>query len=213
MKLVLYSDQSIEANKKVDIELLKLINKEKPHIGYIASGSDITRTYFNLKVEYYRNLGVDNILYFDLDVEFDESKIEDLFNCDAIHLPGGNTYWFLYNLKKRNFISKLQQFVSMGKVLIGISAGSILMSKNIDIAQFEDENVVSLKDTTSLGLVDFEFLPHWNMYSSCLEDLKKYSLEKNNVIYACKDGDGIVVENNEIRFYGDIIKIINGSIV
>jgi hypothetical protein len=78
MKLVLYSDQSIEANKKIDIELLKLINKEKPHIGYIASGSDITRTYFNPKVEYYQNLGVDNILYFDLDVEFDEAKIEDL---------------------------------------------------------------------------------------------------------------------------------------
>lgn len=213
MKLVLYSDQSIEANKKIDIELLKLINKEKPHIGYIASGSDITRSYFSPKVEYYRKLGVDNILYFDLDVEFDESKIEDLFNCDAIHLLGGNTYWFLYNLKKRNFISLLQQFVAKGKVLVGISAGSILMSKNIDIAQFEDKNVVSLKDTTSLGLVDFEFLPHWNMYSSCMEELKKYSQEKNNVIYACKDGDGIIVENNELRFFGDIIKITNGSIV
>ena len=207
MKLVLYSDQSIEANKKIDIELLKLINKEKPHIGYITSGSDITRLYFNPKVEYYRNLGVENVLYFDLDVEFDESKIEDLFSCDAIHLPGGNTYWFLYNLKKRNFIPLLQQFV------IGISAGSILMSKNIDIAQFEDERVVSLNDTTSLELVDFEFLPHWNKYSSCLEELKKYSQEKNNIIYACKDGDGIVVENNEVRFYGEIIKIMNGSIV
>lgn len=79
MKLVLYSDQSIEANKKIDIELLKLINKEKPHIGYIASGSDITRTYFNPKVEYYQNLGVDNILYKEIRFYGDIIKIVNGF--------------------------------------------------------------------------------------------------------------------------------------
>ena len=36
-KIVLYSDQIIKANRKVDYELLRLLNKKNPSIGYIPS--------------------------------------------------------------------------------------------------------------------------------------------------------------------------------
>jgi dipeptidase E len=210
-RLVLYSDQMIAENKKIDMELLRLIDNEKPRIGYIASATDSTRKYYYQKIEYYKNLGVEHLLYFDLDKEYDETKVDELLNCDAIHLSGGNTYCFLNSLKKRNFIPVLQDYVLKGKVLIGISAGSILMSETIDIAQFGDDNFLNLEDTHALGLVDFEFMPHWNKDFVFLDEVKNYSKINNRVIYACKDGDGIVIENDEMKLFGGVIKIEDGK--
>jgi dipeptidase E len=45
-----------------------------------------------------------------------------------------------------------------------------------------------------------------------LEDLKKYSIKSNSVIYACKDGDGIIVNNHGIKFFGEVLKIKNGEV-
>ena len=54
-KLVLYSDQVIDENRKVDYELLKLINKKDASIAYIPSSSDVSRKYFKQKIKYYND--------------------------------------------------------------------------------------------------------------------------------------------------------------
>ena len=206
---MLYSDQIIEESRKVDYELLRLLNKKNPSIGYIPSCSDLTRKYFNPKVQYYNELGISDIQYFDLDKEYNEAKINDVFNCDAIHLSGGNTFYFLHLLRKRNLIKLLKLYVEQGGILIGISAGSIIVTKTIDIAQFGDENLVGIDDKSSLGLVDFEFMPHWSEDESIkyLDLLKDYSKSKNTTVYACADSDGIVIDGDDIKFIGNIIKI------
>ncbi|MPQ31378.1 peptidase S51 [Clostridium estertheticum] len=208
-KIVLYSDQIIKENRKIDYELLRLLNKKNPSIGYIPSCSDLTRKYFNPKVQYYNELGISNIQYFDLDKEYDERKINDIFQSDAIHLSGGNTFYFLYLLKKRNLVKLLQLYVEQGGILIGISAGSIILSKTIDMAQFGDEDIVGIEDRSSLGIVDFQFMPHWSDDESIkyLKVLKDYSKVKKTTIYACNDGDGIVINGDDIKFIGNVIKI------
>lgn len=211
-KLVLYSDQGIE-RRELDKEVLALIGKENPKIGYIPSCSDIERKYFNIASEYYEGMGIKDPLYFDLDKEYDESKLEELMKCDAIHLSGGNTFYFLNSLKKRNMIDRIKEYVEKGGVLIGLSAGSIIMSETIEAAQFGDYNEIDLKDLNALGLVDFEFMPHWNTDDRYLNDLLEYSKEVKKVIYTCKDGDGIVINNHEIKFIGEIGKIENGKYI
>ncbi|MGH4119162.1 Type 1 glutamine amidotransferase-like domain-containing protein [Clostridium sp.] len=208
-KIVLYSDQIIKENRKVDYELLRLLNKKNPSIGYIPSCSDLTRKYFNPKVKYYNELGISNIQYFDLDKEYDEIKINDIFKSDAIHLSGGNTFYFLYLLKKRNLVKSLQLYVEQGGILIGISAGGIILSKTIDMAQFGDEDIVGIADRSSLGIVDFQFMPHWSDDEGIkyLDLLKDYSKIKKTTIYACNDGDGIVIDDDDIKFIGNVIKI------
>jgi dipeptidase E len=208
-KIVLYSDQIIQENKRVDYELLRLLDKKNPSIGYIPSCSDLTRKYFTPKVKYYNELGISNIQYFDLDKEYDEIKINDVFKSDAIHLSGGNTFYFLYLLKKRNLVRSLQLYVEQGGILIGISAGSIILSKTIDMAQFGDEDIVGIADRSSLGIVDFQFMPHWSDDESnkYLDLLKDYSKVKKTTIYACNDGDGIVIDGDDIKFIGNVTKI------
>ena len=107
-KLILYSNQIIEENNKVDNELLNMLGKTNPSIGYIPSCSDLTRKYFKQRIEYYKALGIHDIQYFDLDKEYDETKIMDIFKCDAIHLSGGNTFYFLNLMKKIGFIEFLK---------------------------------------------------------------------------------------------------------
>jgi len=212
-KLVLHSDQ-IQGHKEVDLAFIELLGKKSPRLAYIPSQSDFERKYFNQKVEWYKQFGITDLLYFDVDKEYDEKKNDELFACDAIFLSGGNTYYFLNSLKKREFLPKLREYVRKGGILIGVSAGSIIMSKTVDITTFHDENTIGLKGYTALGLVDFEFFPHLDHnIKQYLEDLKKYSINKrNSVIYACKDGDGIIVYDHEIKFIGEVLKIKNGEI-
>lgn len=211
-KLVMYSDQIENRTKEVDDWVLKLIDKENPKVGYIPSCSDLTRKYFNQKVEHYESMGINDLLYFDLDEEYDETKINELLSCDAIHLSGGNTFYFLQLLKKRNFLDIIRNYVLEGGVLIGISAGSIMMSETIDAAAFGDEDNVRDENKEALGLVDFEFMPHWERDQEYLQDLLDYSRKSNKVIYACNDGDGIIINGDKIEFIGDVQKIYDGKI-
>ncbi|WP_243522336.1 Type 1 glutamine amidotransferase-like domain-containing protein [Bacillus pseudomycoides] len=207
-KIVLYSDQ-IQEDRKLDYELLRLLNKENPSIAYLRSSSDVTGKYFNYVVKYYREIGISKVEYFDLDKEYDEGKISNIFNYDAIHLSGGNTFHFLNSLRKRNLVHALNSYLEKGRVLIGVSAGSIITTKSIDTAQFVDEDIIGIEDRSSLGFVDFDFMPHWSekLSEACLDLLKDYSKLKNRTVYGCKDGDGIVIEGEDIKLIGNIIKI------
>ena len=157
-------------------------------------------------------------MYFDIDQEYDKWKIDELLACDAIFLSGGNTYYFLNSLHKHNLIPVLQWFVEKGGVLLGVSAGSILMSKSIAITTIDediwgDQNTIGLQNLSSLGLNDFEFFPHFDKTDDeIIKRLKQYSKTSKLLIYACNDGDGIVINNENIQFFGEVMKIENGDI-
>ncbi len=112
-----------------------------------------------------------NMNYFDIDDFCNLDKIEKIFKSDVIYLSGGNTYYFLNNLRKRYLITRLRKYVKNGGYIIGLSAGAIMMSKDISAAQFGDEDIVGLSNLSSLDLVDFDFMPHWNEDSHYLDDL------------------------------------------
>lgn len=216
-KLVLHSDQ-VSGKTQVDEAFLKFFGDSKPKIAYIPSQSDLTRKYFNQKVEWYKQFGITDLLYFDIDQKYNEEKIPELLSCDAIFLSGGNTYYFLNSLKNRNFIPILNSFVEKGGVLIGVSAGSIIMSKTIAVTSIDDDiggdqNTIGLKDFSALELNDFEFFPHFDINNiEVTKRLKEYSKTSKSVIYACKDGDGIIIDNDNMQFFGEVLKIENGEI-
>ncbi len=58
-KIVLYSDL-IKEDRKLDYELLRVLNKKKPSIAYLRGTSDVTGKYFNYVVEYYKELTLFN---------------------------------------------------------------------------------------------------------------------------------------------------------
>ncbi|MFA6397926.1 MAG: Type 1 glutamine amidotransferase-like domain-containing protein [Candidatus Paceibacterota bacterium] len=217
-KLFLHSGFN-QGKTQIDDEFFKLFSNKKPKIGFIPSQSDIERKFFKeIYLNWYKQFGIDDLFYFDIDKEYDETKLDELLSCDAIFLSGGNSYYFLNSLQKHNFLPILKKFVEDGGILIGASAGSILMSKTISIVTIDeniggDQNDIGLKDFSALDLNDFEFFPHFDKNDQeIIKRMKEYSLNNNSIIYACNDGGGIIVDDDKIKYIGEVFKIENGKI-
>lgn len=207
-KLVLYSDQIPPLTNKIDSELKTLFNKTNPKIGFIPSSSDPERKYYKERKAFYYQLNMDLSVYFELDKEWKPDLLDSLLECDAIHLSGGNTYYFLHWLRRRNMMDTLVQYVARGGVLIGVSAGSILMTPDISTSRLcGDALIAGETDFSGLGLVDFGFAPHFGDKEYDQAALRKYSREHGTVVYACRDSGGIVVVDDEVKCIGDVIPI------
>lgn len=212
-RLVLYSDQILPETEKVDQELMALLGKSNPTIGYIPSSTDPQRKYYEERRAYYAQLGMTLPVYFEVDEAYDPNRLKALLACDAIHLTGGNTYYFLHWLRKRDMLVPLRQYVARGGVLIGVSAGAILMTPDITTAALcGDEPLEGETDLAALHLVDFAFVPHFGAIPSDLVALQAYSRDRQVVVYACRDGEGIVVEDDQVKCIGDVTVIVDGEL-
>ena len=212
-RLVLYSDQILPETEKVDRELAALLGKPNPTIGYIPSSTDTRWEYYEERRVYYARLGMTLSTCFGLEEAYDPNQLEVLLACDAIHLTGGNTYCFLHWLRKRAMLAPLRQYVARGGVLIGVSAGAILMTPDIATAALcGDEPLEGETDLTALQLVDFAFVPHHGEIPPDLVALQAYSRARPEAVYACRDGDGIVVEDDQVKCIGDVTVIANGEL-
>lgn len=210
---VLYSDQIIPANNKVDDRLVEMLAARGRRIGYIPSGPESDCNFYRGRKAYYarRDLVLD--VFFDLDGNHDNADIAALFACDAIHLSGGDTAAFLARLKRSGLFGKLRNWARKGGVVIGASAGSILMTPTIAVgALLGGKRPQDVEDAEALDLLPFEFFPHLQARSGYLTDLLAYSKQNACRIAACPDGDGIVVKEGVIEAIGDVTWITNGSV-
>lgn len=198
MRLALYSDQEIPANGSIDERLIRLIGVKQPRIGYISSAPDPQRAYFKLKRSYYARMGAELVVYFDSESKDIESDMKILAGCDAIHLSGGNTFTFLGWLRSRGIMPLLRSYAAEDRgVLIGVSAGAILMTPTVETAALcGDERPAEFKDVEALGLVDFYFWPHYRGDTG-----SGISLDPGRRIYGCEDGTGIIVDGASVELH------------
>jgi dipeptidase E len=209
--IIFYSDQVVPENQRLDRRFLEIVGKESPKLAYIPSASDNTRKYFSDKCQYYKRYGIGDLMYFDLNKEYDPSKTEELLACDAIHLSGGDPFQFLGSIRKRNFGPVLKKYWQGGGILLGISAGAILLTPSISISHVFYQSRTDKHQ--AVGLVDFHFLPHWNLREQKLKDVCLFSSENNNTVYACSDGDGMIIREGKIELVGDLTIISKGNAI
>jgi len=206
MKLVLYSGGDEKENRQLDKAFIDLLGKKNPVVTFIPSSSYLSEEEFRLYVRHYSKFKISRFIHFPVDVPFDKIMFQEVMRSDAIHLGGGNTFYFLNSLRKAKLLPQLRTFVEKGGVLTGLSAGAIMMTENIEMAGYpdfdRDDNIVGLKNLNTLGLLDFAFFPHFKNSARYDVAFKRYSKLKNKIIYACPDGAGIVVNDGELRFIG-----------
>lgn len=214
MKLVLYSGGFDHENKRLDEVLFKLCDKKKPKITFIPSSSHDAEADYAYFVNQYRKFKVGKILYFPIDTTISEILKSEILKSDIIHLSGGNTFYFLKYLRKSKLLSDLKQFVKNGGILTGLSAGAILMTPTIEMAEVpyfdRDDNDEGVTNYKALELVDFHFFPHYKNSKRYDDELKKFSTSKRVPLYAAKDGSGIVVDNDSLKFIGKIYCFYKG---
>jgi len=211
MKLVLLSGGQNPSNRKLHQAVVDLVPKTVKHksFTYIPFCSEYSDIFYNRSVRRYRALGVERFQCLPVDAPMDPRALKKALQSDIIYLAGGNTFYFLKHLRQSKMLPHLTRFVKRGGVLAGLSAGAIIMTPNIGLAGVPsydaDENEVGLKDFTSLGLVDFEFFPHFMPRSKRLiESLKRYSMKTKNPVYASEDGCGIAVTDQGRDIFGKL---------
>lgn len=103
-----------------------------------------------------------------------------LQNNDFIYVTGGNTFFLLQELKKTGADRIIQEQIQLGKLYIGESAGSMVLSPNIEyVTEMDDPKAANqLIDYDALNIVDFI---HWHIKTvfRLRKQLKKSSQSMN----------------------------------
>jgi len=215
MKLVLYSGYA-EANAPIDRAALRLTGKKNPRFVFIPSANHVPDFEYEYVKETYGALGVSNIALFNLDRPYSLSDAERIIkSADIIYLSGGNTFYFLKSIRHHHFDRLLIKFVQDGGVLAGLSAGAIIMTPSIASASYpkfdRDENHVGIRNLDALGLVNFDFFPHYTHEPEYARELRKQSTIIKRPIYGVSDGGGIIVEEDRISFFGNVWCHVSGK--
>ncbi|MFA6250451.1 MAG: Type 1 glutamine amidotransferase-like domain-containing protein [Candidatus Shapirobacteria bacterium] len=87
-----------------------------------------------------------------------------LENADILVFGGGNTFHLIYWLRQSGLAKLLPKYLKT-KVYMGISAGSMVVSKSIFLTSDKpvyDQDRLGVVDDSGLNLVDFYVRPHFD---------------------------------------------------
>ena len=137
------------------------------------------------------------------DIETAQAKI---FQSKLLYVSGGNTFYLLQELKKKQLLSLIKEQIADGMVYVGESAGAIITAKDIDYNKLMDDKSVAeeLSNTEGLNEVDFYVLPHLGeepFVESAQDTLDTYSDQLN--LLSLNNRQAVLVEGEEVKVLED----------
>ena len=210
MPLLFLSDTA-DLNTSLRERVAEELASRGGRIAYISSApQDAGREFFEgTRREYASILPSVELSYFDLSPRFADEDLARILNFQIIHLSGGNTYAFLEASRERGLETILAHHLRHGGLIIGVSAGAILMTPDVGTSDFcGDRNVSNLHDTVGFNFVEFLFLPHLGKHFVAtvhnLRVLNQYATRLGRKVYISEDGGGILIDDlGRITTYGD----------
>ena len=149
----------------------------------------------------FENLGmeVEDLEISKLNEKTIKNKIE---KANYLYVSGGNTFYLLQELKRKNLIDFIKNRVNFGMTYIGESAGAIITSKDIEYNYLMDDKTIAkdLKEYSGLNLVGFYVVPHLNEFpfeESAKQTVEKYK-DKLNII-AINNSQAIIVKDDKFE--------------
>ena len=185
------------------------VNSARLTAGYVASQPDPRGDYYQPIQEWYARQGIEMNLYVELEQGSDVDAADALFECDLIHLSGGDTYRFLYWLKQRGLLPRLKAFAEAGGGLVGLSAGAMILSPSIASARVcGDSNEIGLRDLSGVGLIDFSLVPHLphGNHQDWLHQASQF-----RPVVLLHDDDVLVLQGEEWLSFGSPVWQVNES--
>jgi len=145
---------------------------------------------------------VEKIYTVDLADEPKNRWINKLDKSDLIYISGGNPYYLLYWVKKSGLADMLPEILKT-KAYFGISAGSMIMGKEIPIEpkDFSIKYLDKRDPHKALGIVDFNIEPHFGAEKHpdlCDKNLKKLAKTYPG-IYALGDRSALLITDGATR--------------
>ena len=128
------------------------------------------------------------------------SKLEQV---DIIYVCGGNTFAILQRMKEIGLDKFIIEAVNKGVLYIGVSAGSIIAGKNIEIAGWGsegDRNDVELRDLSGLGFTDVAVFPHYKI--SQKDEVQEFKKKVTYPVIEITDNQMVIVKGEKIKKIG-----------
>lgn len=137
-------------------------------------------------------------------IEEIEKRLKD---TDIIYIVGGKQFILAKLFKEIGFDNLLKK-LAKDKVIMGTSAGSIVLGKTVDSNEYYlDRYKINKKDieVNNLGFVDFNIIPHYLRADRLKynEEYYKRILKDNTFkMYAINDNQAIIYNDSELNFIG-----------
>lgn len=139
---------------------------------------------------------------------YDKEEVKKrLQHADMMYIVGGKNFILPDLFKETGFDEILREFAKE-KVVMGTSAGSIVLGKQIESdAYWKERYGVTNAEIRNkmLGFADFNIVPHYKRkdHEKWNKDFLNKTLKDNSFpVYAITDEQAIIYENGEISFVG-----------
>ena len=174
-------------------------NAKSKKILFIPTAANVEeyKNYMYLTEKAFEDIGyeVDN---FDISVFSEKTVKEKLSKAEIIFISGGNTFYLLQELKRKNLISYLKERIENGLLYIGESAGG----PNIEYASLADDKMLAkeLSDYTGMNLIDFYLVPHFGEEPFAESSEKIVELYKDKLdLELINNKEAILIKNNDFK--------------
>lgn len=133
-----------------------------------------------------------------------------LFSHGIIEIGGGNTFELLEMFRESNIIEKLREYERDGGIIVGCSAGAVVLGATTLLSTIADYNKNDITDFTGLNLTEkfghICFKPHADMYRNHDVLFQAFADSHNiNVITGTESAyvifDDEVYYTNGVNFY------------
>ena len=185
------------------IELVKKFldkNTESKKILFIPTATNVDeyKKYIHLTQKAFEDFGYE-VENFDISIFSEEIAKEKLSQAKIVFISGGNTFYLLQELKRKNLTSYLKERIENGLLYIGESAGSVIAAPDIEYASIVDDKTLAteLDDYAGLNLVDFYIVPHFEEEPFVESSRNTVELYKDKLdLKLINNKEAILVENN-----------------
>ena len=185
------------------IELVKKFldkNTESKKILFIPTATNVDeyKKYIHLTQKVFEDFGYE-VENFDVSIFSEEIAKEKLSEAKIVFISGGNTFYLLQELKRKNLITYLKERIENGLLYIGESAGSVIAAPDIEYASVIDDKTVAteLDDYAGLNLIDFYIVPHFEEEPFVESSRNTVELYKDKLdLKLINNKEAILVENN-----------------
>lgn len=200
------SGGNLDSTDSLNKYALSLTGKKHPHVLFIPTASYDADEYIKNIENYYRKLQCSVSVLCITKKNYSEQEIETMFKkADIIYVGGGDTEEMLKIWRKRGVDRAIQKAYEEGKIMTGISAGTIIWFKYgfSDSDFFKNPNDWDYKFVKGMGNIPFAVCPHYdedgrNQFDQRLKEMEidGIALENNSAI-VISDGKIFIKKSND----------------
>jgi dipeptidase E len=145
----------------------------------------------------------------------EEIWLPQVEEMDAIIVGGGNKFYLSYWMEKSGLLGILPHLIKQGKVYVGASAGSMMVTPSLNFNQdhfqktgvyhddeFDEVMSSSTGSARTLGLVDFVIRPHFEadyFPKAKLKNVEKWAARVDFPLYALDDQSALKVIDGKVE--------------